>query len=170
MAKDERPRQASHPLLNRLEALVGEWEIQVFVAGQPMGRGWARATFAWMEGEQFLVQHARTESTEGMPAEWVEHSPMPLTTIIGLDDSREEFTQLYADARGVFRVYQMSLRDPHSSRIKRWFFSRVRLLIACSPSSKSGKYRSRREAASTSGGEAGCSPSSGRLRLKTKNW
>lgn len=111
MAKDERPRQASHPALKRLEALVGEWEIQVFVGGQPIGRGGAKATFEWMQGEKFLVQHARTESTEGMPAEWVENSPMPLTTIIGLDDAREEFTQLYADARGVFRVYQMSLHD-----------------------------------------------------------
>jgi hypothetical protein len=36
---------------------------------------------------------------------------MPVTTIIGLDDSNEKFTQLYTDARGVHRLYQMSLDD-----------------------------------------------------------
>jgi hypothetical protein len=34
---------------------------------------------------------------------------MPVTTIIGLDDASETFTQLYTDTRGVYRVYQMSL-------------------------------------------------------------
>jgi hypothetical protein len=41
----------------------------------------------------------------------VANSPFPLATIIGLDDSTERFTMLYADARGVFRVYQMTLSD-----------------------------------------------------------
>lgn len=30
---------------------------------------------------------------------------------MGLDDSRGQFTQLYADARGVYRVYQNSFQD-----------------------------------------------------------
>lgn len=35
----------------------------------------------------------------------------PLTTIIGLDLGSETFSFLYADARGVYRVYQMSLTE-----------------------------------------------------------
>ena len=100
---------APHPALGRLEVLVGEWELQASVGGQPIpGRG--RTVFAWLEGGAFLMQHADVES-EVAPAEWVASSPFPVTTIIGLDDSTEQFCMLWADARGVFRVYQMSLRD-----------------------------------------------------------
>lgn len=72
---------------------------------------WARTTFEWLEGGAFLVQRAEPVEPSEAPAEWLEHSPLPLVTIVGLDDSREEFTMLYADARGVFRVYRMGLRD-----------------------------------------------------------
>ena len=96
-----------NPTLRRLDALVGEWAIQASVGEQPLGR--ARATFEWLE-EAFLIQQADEESAPpDAPPEWIENSPMPVTTIIGLDDSSEMFTQLYADARGVYRVYQMSL-------------------------------------------------------------
>jgi hypothetical protein len=100
---------APHSALGRLEILVGEWELQASVEGQPIpGRG--RTVFEWLEGGAFLVQHADVEPAE-VPAEWVASSPFPVTTIIGLDDSTEQFCMLWADARGVFRVYQMSLRD-----------------------------------------------------------
>jgi hypothetical protein len=100
---------APHPALGPLKVLVGEWELQASVGGQPIpGRG--RTAFAWLEGGAFLVQHADVEP-EVAPAEWVADSPFPVTTIIGLDDSTEQFCMLWADARGVFRVYQMSLRD-----------------------------------------------------------
>ena len=38
-------------------------------------------------------------------------SPFPIDAIIGLDESTEEFTMLYSDARGVCRVVQMSLSE-----------------------------------------------------------
>jgi hypothetical protein len=100
-----------HPAMRRLDALVGEWEMQVSVHGQPLqGRG--RTTFEWLEGGAFLVQHADAEPAQpGTPAELVANSPFPLAAIIGLDDSTERFSMLYADARGVARVYQMSLSD-----------------------------------------------------------
>jgi hypothetical protein len=98
-----------HPALKRLDALVGEWELASSVRGQPMGRG--RTAFEWLEGDAFLIQHADAEPSDDAPTEWVVNSPMPLTTIIGLDDSTERFCMLYADARAVFRVYQMSLSD-----------------------------------------------------------
>ncbi len=36
---------------------------------------------------------------------------MPVTSVIGLDDASGHFTMLYADARGVHRVYRMRLDD-----------------------------------------------------------
>lgn len=105
-SKEQSPE--SNPTLKRLDALVGEWEIQASMGEQPLGR--ARATFEWLEGGAFLIQHADEESAplDASP-EWIANSPMPVTTIIGLDDASETFIQLYADARGVYRVYQMSL-------------------------------------------------------------
>jgi hypothetical protein len=100
---------APNPVLRRLDALVGEWEMHASVGGQPMGR--SHTAFEWLEGGAFLVQHADAEPDETTPPEWVANSPLPLTTIIGLDDSAERYCMLYADARGVFRVYQMSLSD-----------------------------------------------------------
>jgi hypothetical protein len=100
----------SNPVLRRLDALVGEWELQASLEGQSFpGRAWT--VFDWLEGGSFLVQHAYWEPTEDSPPELAENSPFPVTTIIGLDDSAETFTVLWADARDVFRVYQMSLMD-----------------------------------------------------------
>jgi hypothetical protein len=101
--------QKPNPLLMRLDALVGEWEMQAAVGGQLLGNG--QTAFEWLEGGAFLVQHADAGPTESAPAEWVENSPFPITTIIGLDDSSETFCVLYADSRGVFRIYQMSVSD-----------------------------------------------------------
>lgn len=86
-----------NPVLRRLEALVGQWQTQTSVDGQALGRG--QATFEWLESEAFLVQHAHGAALPGAPVEWVENSPFPVVTIIGLDDSSERFTMLYADAR-----------------------------------------------------------------------
>jgi len=101
--------RAPNSTLRRLDALVGEWEMQVSVGGQSMGR--SQTSFAWLEGGAFLVQHAHADPSEDIPDEWRANSPLPVTTIIGLDDSAATFSMLYADARGVFRVYQMSLSE-----------------------------------------------------------
>jgi hypothetical protein len=104
------PQHTPNSALQRLAALVGEWEMQASVGGQPAGR--ARTAFEWLEGGTFLVQHADIAPAEfEPPAEWIANSPFPLTTIFGLDDASETFFMLYADARGVSRVYQMSLSD-----------------------------------------------------------
>lgn len=96
------------PSLKQLDALIGQWEMQTSVDGQFLGQG--QAVFEWLEGGAFLVQHADAHALPQAPAEWVENSPFPVTTLIGLDDSSGAFTMLYADARNVYRVYQMSLR------------------------------------------------------------
>jgi hypothetical protein len=103
------PQQTPNPVLRRLGVLVGEWEMEASVEGQSMGRG--RTAFDWLEEGAFLVQRAYAEVAEDAPAEWVANSPLPLATITGLDDSSERFSVLYADSRGVFRVYQMTLSD-----------------------------------------------------------
>ena len=61
MAEDNTNVQAHtpNPVLRRLSALVGEWETEASVGGQPLGRG--RAVFAWLETGAFLVQHSQKE-------------------------------------------------------------------------------------------------------------
>jgi hypothetical protein len=96
--KEEAMRQLTpNPALQRLDALVGEWEMES--PQYPGGRG--RATFEWLEGGAFLVQHTE-----------VDHGEVPnATVIIGRDESTERYCMLYYDSRGVSRVYQMSLGD-----------------------------------------------------------
>ena len=95
-----------NPVLQRLEAFVGEWVMTIPSQGETL-RG--QVTFEWGEEGAFLVQRANIKVPETAPAEWVSQSPFPTVAIIGLDDASESFAMLYADARGVFRVYQMSL-------------------------------------------------------------
>lgn len=96
--------------LKQLNVFAGEWEILASKGEQPLGK--ARTTFEWMQGEAFLIQHTEDESLPpGAPPGWMENSPNPVTTIIGLDDTNDRFFQLYADARDVYRVYQMTLQD-----------------------------------------------------------
>lgn len=99
-----------HPALRRLEAFVGEWALEAVIEGKAVAGG--RTVFEWSEGGAFLVQHAEAGDTPpDIPPEWIANSPFPVTTMFGLDDTSETFTQLYADARGVYRVYQMTFVD-----------------------------------------------------------
>jgi hypothetical protein len=103
-------QSTTHSELRRLDALVGEWQMDAIVAGQPVAR--ARTVFEWIEGGAYLVQHTEGEpALPATPPEWVTGSPFPITTIMGLDDFSGAFTMMYADGRGVHRVYQMSLGD-----------------------------------------------------------
>lgn len=107
MTKHIKPK---HPLHQRLNALAGTWEILASKGKQPLGK-W-RTTFEWLEKGAFLIQHIKDGSLPpGASPEWMENSPNPVTTVIGLDDSSGNFTLLYADARDVYRVYQMTLQD-----------------------------------------------------------
>ncbi len=106
---------------DRLEALVGEWELQApwLVDG--------RARFDWVEDGAFLVQHADAELPDDPPQGLVENWPFPITTIIGLDDFRQTFSYLYTDGRGVSRVYDMTLEGREwkvSGRAAPEFFQR----------------------------------------------
>jgi hypothetical protein len=97
-----------HPALARLDVLVGRWTVQPKVPGA--GTAWTE--FAWQDGGLFLRQYVDADPPPGStPHEWRDNAPFPTTALIGLDDSTDELTMLYADARGVHRVYRMTFAD-----------------------------------------------------------
>jgi hypothetical protein len=93
-----------HLALARLDPLVRRWTAQPQVDGVHP----ARSEFAWTEDGWFLRQVTdRDQVPVGDP--WRDVAPFPTVAMIGLDDSAGDFTMLYADARGVFRVYRMNV-------------------------------------------------------------
>ena len=90
-----------NPVLERLNALVGEWTVEGAVPSDPRGVVRGRVAFEWLAGGTFLVQR------------WeVAHPAFPDgIAIIGPEASPGAYRQHYFDSRGVFRVYEMSLRD-----------------------------------------------------------
>jgi hypothetical protein len=98
-----------NPALDALEPLVGEWAGVASKGEQRMGN--MRMTVEWGEGRAFLVQRAEAEADESTPPAWAAVSPLPTVTVTGLDDTSGELHALYADARGVCRVYRMSVAD-----------------------------------------------------------
>ena len=95
--------------MDELGALVGEWRMEALVGGKAVAAG--RTVFGWLYEGSFLAQHADAEPSEDTPREWAESSPFPVDAIIGLDDTHEHCSMLYADGRGVRRVYQLTVED-----------------------------------------------------------
>jgi hypothetical protein len=93
-------------MMDRLEKLVGAWESETVADGRVVARG--LTVYGWLESGRFLVQHADGELTDAAPEIWRENWPLPSTCIIGFDDASGGFSMLYADARNVFRIYQMA--------------------------------------------------------------
>ena len=89
-----------------LERLVGSWEFEPLVEGRSMGRG--RARFEWIEDGAFLLERWHADWTD--PG-WVENAPVSMQAVMGFDDTTFEVTQLYADNRGVFRIYCGKVTD-----------------------------------------------------------
>jgi hypothetical protein len=88
--------------LQRLDAFVGRWELELVFPSDPPLVGQTQATFQWLDERRFfLVYRAGTEGS-GFP---VGHC------LIGADDALETYTVLYSDSRGIARLYQMSLQD-----------------------------------------------------------
>jgi hypothetical protein len=92
-----------------LARLIGTWDFEAGSDGRFLGRG--VTTFEWMEGGAFVLQRADDEPDPRTSEEWAAHSPMPVTAVIGWDDTTGELAQLYSDARGVFRIYRMTLTE-----------------------------------------------------------
>ncbi|MFU8871925.1 hypothetical protein [Micromonospora sp. SL4-19] len=97
-----------HPALARLDVLVGRWTVRPKVEG--LGAAWTEVS--WVEGGQHLRLFTDAEpAPDTAPQAWRENAPFPTTQLVGLDDAGEEFSVLYADARGVHRVYRMTFAD-----------------------------------------------------------
>jgi hypothetical protein len=90
-----------------LDRLVGTWDVEALLDGRRVGGG--TTTFAWTEDGAFLVERVEGEPPgPEVPREWIDNLPFPVVSLIGRDDARDELTMLYADARGVRRVYSMA--------------------------------------------------------------
>lgn len=85
-----------NPALADLQFLAGDWDMELSEASflpDPDAKVNGSVTFEWIEQGAALVMRM------GDAASW----------IIGRDDSEQHYHVLYADDRGVSRVYQMSL-------------------------------------------------------------
>lgn len=115
--------RALNPRLNRLDVLVGEWELTATSGERTMST--ARTTFEWSGDGAFLVQ--RIDPQTYLAPEWEGAAPVRAAAVIGLDDYSGTFTMLYADSRGVCRTYRMTLDENRwtlSSRPGSDFFQR----------------------------------------------
>ena len=93
---------ATNPALAALQFLVGSWDMELSEASflpDPDAKVGVSVTFEWIEQGAALVMRMGDVAT---PA---------ATWIIGRDDSDPDYYVLYADDRGVSRVYRMTLRD-----------------------------------------------------------
>jgi len=72
-----------------------------------MGRG--TATFEWIEDGAFVLYRSAAQPRPEDPPEWIASFPSTATSVIGFDDTTRDQIMLYSDARGVFRIYRMSL-------------------------------------------------------------
>jgi hypothetical protein len=104
---------STNPALEQLNSLIGAWRRREHWDGTgclPL----ARRSDGPRRGP-ILVQQTDLDrdaiDTASLPDDLKSESPMPVTAMIGLDDSCEEFSMLHADARGVLRVYQMTLKE-----------------------------------------------------------
>ena len=94
--------------LSRLDVLVGRWTVRPQVDGA--GTAWTE--FAWTDDGLFLRQYTDADPPPpDAPPGWRDNAPFPTTALIGLDEQADEFSVLYADARGVHRVYRMRFED-----------------------------------------------------------
>lgn len=84
--------------LDRLDALVGDWEIEAIFPNQPASDLHGQVTFAWTLDRQFLEQ--RSSAPDPIPDSYC---------LIGIAPDGESFTQHYFDSRGIARLYAMEL-------------------------------------------------------------
>ncbi|HEY7032185.1 MAG TPA: hypothetical protein VH482_12680 [Thermomicrobiales bacterium] len=93
----EQPPQPTRSL-NGFDVLVGEWTtVGTHPAFPSAVRG--QSSFEWLREGALLVWHF----------EWERSGPPSATSVIGRDDSGETCSVLYADERGVARIYQTTL-------------------------------------------------------------
>lgn len=86
--------------LERLQVLVGEWEIETSLELDPaLGAAWMKID--WALERRFLLQSAH-----------VPHPAAPdVLAMIAVDPENGSYTQHYFDSRGVVRIYAMELSE-----------------------------------------------------------
>ena len=95
---------------HRSERLIGTWDFET-------ARRWAvpgpraATTFEWIEDGAFVLERADDEPDPRPRRTGPTTRRCPIRAVIGWDDTTGECAQLYADARGVFRIYRMRLTD-----------------------------------------------------------
>ena len=92
----------TNPALATLQFLVGTWDMELSDASflpDPEATVRGRVEFAWIERGAALVM--RMGGAAAPSATW----------IVGRDETQRDYHVLYADDRGVSRVYRMSLGD-----------------------------------------------------------
>jgi hypothetical protein len=84
--------------LKEFDALVGEWNM---VGRHPAFSSAAHghSSFEWLMEGALLVWHF----------DWEQPGPPRALSVIGHDDTEEACSMLYADERGVARIYQVTL-------------------------------------------------------------
>jgi hypothetical protein len=96
---------AINPALSDLQPLVGRWRMELYNAAflpDPDTRVSGSAEIGWIEDGSALRMR------QGDPEQ-----PGAAVWIIGRDDSEAGYSVLYADGRGVSRIYRMSFDDRH---------------------------------------------------------
>jgi len=93
-----------NPPLEELEALIGDWDMELSNASflpdpKTMIRG--SASFEWIEDGDYLVIRQGKKEAGANYSTW----------IIGRDESSSNYTILYSDDRSVSRVYEMTLKN-----------------------------------------------------------
>lgn len=94
--------ELTNPSLAELGFLIGEWDMAISGASflpDPDQVVHGLVEFAATEDGRFLVMRQGVVPSGPPAASWV----------IGRDDSKGEYTVLYADGRGVSRIYEMML-------------------------------------------------------------
>ena len=101
LVRDISERLSAEQALRKLEPLIGEWSMEATSASGEPWPGGGRMVFEWHDSGAHLVQRGT-----------VDHPEAPNNiSIIGCDAANETYVQLYSDARGVCRIYEMSIDD-----------------------------------------------------------
>jgi hypothetical protein len=94
----------ANPALSDLSVLVGSWDVELTNAEwlDPGASLRGRLEVSWLD-ESFLVLRSAMDGEE---------VPVPVSvSVVGRSEDRDDYTVLYADDRGVSRVYAMTFRD-----------------------------------------------------------
>jgi hypothetical protein len=101
MAQWDMEQPTAVEALRNLEPLVGEWDLEARGPGGELWPGGGRCIFEWHDSRAHLIQR----TTVGTP-----DAPDSIA-IIGCDAGNNRYFQLYADERGVCRLYDMNIGD-----------------------------------------------------------